>query len=184
MKAQPNALDMLFKPGLPGLYLTGLNNHAFEQLQLQLQSVDSMSNVFLLKGYRCRTRAGFFQEISESLRIPFALDREWNALTNALVDLSWLGGHSFLLMIDDAPLFLSEDRTDLALRAALQEIATVNEAWSEQYHMGVDGRPRPTAFNVLFGCLEPEVPGFTFRVAQAGSLLASFSTATTGTNLT
>jgi hypothetical protein len=168
-------MNMLFTPGMPAFYLMGIDNRTFEQVYADLQDVDPMTNVLLMYGWRCRTRAGFFKEITETLRIPMDLELNWQRLTNALVDLTWLGGTSFLILVNDAPLFLSEDRTDMALRACLQVLNTANEAWAEQYHMGVNGQPKPTAFNVLFGCLEPEIPAFTNRVAQAGGVIASIS---------
>jgi hypothetical protein len=100
---------------------------------------------------------------------------DWGQLTNALADLSWLVGSAFVVLIPDAPLLLSADRTEHDFRQFVQTMTTVNEVWAEQYHMGANGQPRATAFNVLFGCLDLEVTTMTRRVANAGGVVATIA---------
>ena len=55
-----------------------------------------------LRGKRCRTRAGFFREISAAMQFPAYFGENWDALSECLRDLNeWLSFKAITIVIDD-----------------------------------------------------------------------------------
>ena len=55
-----------------------------------------------LRGKRCKTRAGFFREISAAMQFPDYFGENWDALEECLRDLNeWLSFQAIVVVIDD-----------------------------------------------------------------------------------
>lgn len=55
-----------------------------------------------LRGKRCRTKAGFFREISAAMQFPSYFGENWDALSECLCDLNeWLSFKAVTVVIDD-----------------------------------------------------------------------------------
>jgi hypothetical protein len=74
----------------------------------QARGGNPSAEVRTLRGEKCRTVAGFYDEIARSLEIPYD-SISWNVLNEALFDLTWLPASAYLLAIEDAHLFLASE---------------------------------------------------------------------------
>lgn len=83
----------------------------------------------LLRGARMATKAGLMAEFAAALQFPTAFGGNWDALDEALADLSWMGGAGAWLLITDADQVLAkateEDRA--IFRSLLEDVA---QAWA------------------------------------------------------
>ncbi|HEU4951561.1 MAG TPA: barstar family protein [Holophagaceae bacterium] len=83
----------------------------------------------LLRGARMVTKAGVMAEFAAALQFPPAFGANWDALDEALADLSWLGGRGLWLLITDADQVLSKARDEdrAIFRSILEDVA---QAWA------------------------------------------------------
>ncbi|HET8715215.1 MAG TPA: barstar family protein [Holophagaceae bacterium] len=97
----------------------------------------------LLRGARMGTKAGLMAEFAAALQFPPTFGANWDALDEALADLSWLGGQGLWLLITDADQVLAkaseEDRA--IFRSILEDVA---QAWASieppaPFHVVVNG---------------------------------------------
>ena len=56
--------------------------------------------VAVLDGGEASSRAGFFQELAQSLRFPDYFGRNWDAVYDCLTDLNWLPAAGYVLIFD------------------------------------------------------------------------------------
>lgn len=108
------------------------------------------SVVRLLRGRRCATPDGLFQEWAAALQFPWYFGHNWNALSECLRDLEWLPGARYLFCITqlDAVLAGGEEQFGVLMRLldrAAREWATPVLPDSEW--------PRPAVpFRLIFHC--------------------------------
>ena len=83
----------------------------------------------LLRGARMTTKAALLAEFAAALQFPPSFGANWDALDEALADLSWMGGAGAWLLITDADQVLTkatgEDRA--IFQSMLEDLA---EAWA------------------------------------------------------
>jgi hypothetical protein len=83
----------------------------------------------LLRGARMGTKAGLLAEFAAALQFPPSFGANWDALDEALADLSWLGGKGLWLLIADADQALAKatDEDRAIFRSILEDVA---QAWA------------------------------------------------------
>lgn len=83
----------------------------------------------LLRGARMGTKAGLMAEFAAALQFPPSFGANWDALDEALADLSWLGGQGLWLLITDADQVLAKasDEDRAIFRSILEDVA---QAWA------------------------------------------------------
>ena len=77
--------------------------------------------VRLIRGARCRTKAGLLGELAQALQFPEYFGHNWDALTDCVTDLSWLPAPAYSLVVDDADLLLADDRQDFTTFIAIMQ---------------------------------------------------------------
>ncbi len=84
----------------------------------------------LLRGARMTTKSGLLAEFAAALQFPPSTGANWDALDEALADLSWMGGSGAWLLITDADQVLAKgsDEDRAIFQSLLEDIA---EAWAK-----------------------------------------------------
>src|SRR5215213_9976690 len=97
--------NLLVRPSAPTFYIAPLDNDAFAALKAALKKAYPENEVLTLRGNRCQTLEGFYNELGAVLQVPHYFGENWDALNDILYENSWLPG--YILLISDAPLLLS-----------------------------------------------------------------------------
>ena len=91
--------------------------------------------VRVLDARRMRTRAGLFDEFSARLDFPDYFGRNWDALSECLADLSWLGGSAYAIVIAEGECLLAEEPAR-ELTQFVDLIEHVAAEWAEPVALG------------------------------------------------
>jgi RNAse (barnase) inhibitor barstar len=86
--------------------------------------------VRFVRGSKATTKAGLFDEFAAALQFPYTFGANWDALSDALGDLDWLGvAFGYYVVIWEADRFLSAEPEHL--EAFIQIVKDTNESWSK-----------------------------------------------------
>lgn len=103
------------------------NANPFVLLKRRKQSLDFLSPlayshevVRRIRGKKCHTKKGFFDEISAAFQFPHYFGENWDAFNECINDLGWLPADKYLLIIEDVDQLLlleTEEEFDKLMRA-------------------------------------------------------------------
>ncbi|HET8900874.1 MAG TPA: barstar family protein [Holophagaceae bacterium] len=84
----------------------------------------------LLRGARMGAKAGLMAEFAAALQFPPSFGANWDALDEALADLSWMGGAGAWLLITESDQVLAKatDEDRAIFQSMLEDLA---EAWAK-----------------------------------------------------
>ncbi len=156
--------NKFFKLGPPPFYLVTQDADEFSNLYLALTYEYPHSVIRNIRGKKCPTIERFFDEVAAALQFPYYFGENGGAFNDCLLDLDWLAGDAYLIMIDDAHL-LMRDAPDGHFRGLLQIMADANREWMDpnQY---IPRDRQPTPFHILFRCPQPHVEIFKKRLGN------------------
>lgn len=158
--------ERLFTPGKPAFYCIDASVPEFENLALQLAIRHPDAIIRRLRGKKCRSVHGFFDEVSAVLQFPYYFGENWNAFDECIVDLEWAQGSAYLLLVEEADLLLADSDRDFGV--LIDCLASANVGWlTPNQFMARDRQPTP--FHVLFQCDVANHDAFTARLARAGA---------------
>lgn len=124
--------------------------------------------VRMLRGKRCATKRGLFQEWGAALQFPYYFGENWDAFEECINDLEWLPARAYILAVTHADRLLSEG-PDLA--TLVQILGAASTRWARG--TGDDQLRLPVALHVVFHC-DPEREAETrARFQQAGTALTA-----------
>lgn len=84
----------------------------------------------LLRGARMTTKAGLMAEFAAAMQFPPSFGANWDALDEALADLSWMGGQgAWLLLIESDQVLAKATDGDRAIFQSMLE--DLGEAWAK-----------------------------------------------------
>ncbi|HTL97722.1 MAG TPA: barstar family protein [Holophagaceae bacterium] len=117
-------LDALKKPEAPFIHRVA------EDASALWDAMRANAAARILRGARMATKAGLMAEFAAALQFPPAFGANWDALDEALADLSWMGGAGAWLLITDADQVLSKatDEDRAIFQSMLEDLA---EAWAK-----------------------------------------------------
>lgn len=117
-------LDALRKPEAPFLHRVA------EDADVLWDALRVNPCARLLRGARMGTKAGLMAEFAAALQFAPAFGANWDALDEALADLSWMGGQGAWLLIIDADQVLAKatDEDRAIFQSMLEDLA---EAWAK-----------------------------------------------------
>jgi RNAse (barnase) inhibitor barstar len=92
-----------------------------------------------LRGGHAPDRSSFFDQAAAGFSLPSWFGRNWDALADALTDLSWLDRPAYLLVVLDAEQLLRDSPAEL--EALLGILAEAAGRW--------EATPGPTTFSTL-----------------------------------
>src|SRR5690242_17555682 len=84
----------------------------------------------LLRGARMTTKAGLMAEFAAAMQFPPSFGANWDALDEALADLSWMGGQGAWLLLTESDQVLAKasDEDRAIFRSMLEDLG---EAWAK-----------------------------------------------------
>lgn len=123
------SLEDLLKPGPPSFHLTSATADDLGDEVAALAASRPSTVVRRIRGARCRTVAGWFDEMAAALQFPSYFGENWPALADLLTDLSWLPAEEYLLIFEDAEELLA-DAIPEALALALETLAEASEEYA------------------------------------------------------
>lgn len=103
----------------------------------------------VMKGGKCRTTAGLFDEFAQVLNFPDYFGQNWDALEECLADLEWLPAKGYVLLFTAAEKILPDEEEDYA--TFLEVMSDAGEAWGS----GMDTK-RPKPFHVVLAVAEAD----------------------------
>jgi RNAse (barnase) inhibitor barstar len=102
----------LLHPEPPSFHLTSATTDDLGDSTIDLiQDRDTVA-VRRIRGTRCRTTDGLFDELAAALQFPAYFGANWNALSDVLADLRWLPAEAYLFVIEDADVLLADETFD------------------------------------------------------------------------
>ncbi len=142
--------EKLFALGKPCFYIIQTDRDAFQNLELRLTQLNKNVVVRMIRGKKSRTTQKFFDEIAAALQFPYYFGENWNAFDECIIDLDWIEGDAYLLIVSNANMLLSDaDKKDLD--TLLHTLERANEEWlTPNEYIPRDRQPTP--FHVLLQC--------------------------------
>lgn len=122
-----SGLADLLSPGPPSFHLTDESHAVLGRATVELTIERRTAAVRRIRGSRCRTARGMFDELAAALQFPAHFGGNWNALRDVLSDLSWLPAEAYLLVVEDADDVLAEE-ADEVLATGLGVLAASAES--------------------------------------------------------
>lgn len=147
--------DKLFKLGKPSFYIVDMEQASFAELYQQLSTRYKGAVIRMIRGKKSQTVSDFFDEVAAAMQFPYYFGENSQAFKDCITDLDWLEGDAYLLMIDDAHLFL-RDAYSRHLRGLMTIFSNANSEWLTPNKYIPRNRP-PTPFHILFRCSELDV---------------------------
>ena len=83
-----------------------------DDLAIEIQGLKGKT-ARIVRGQRCRSKEGLFQEIASALQFPHYFGDNWDALEECLGDLGWIDSDHLTLLITNVDMLLSSGRKDL-----------------------------------------------------------------------
>jgi hypothetical protein len=158
--------DRLFNTESRAFFIAGTDLSQFQNLLLRLTRQRPGSVIRMIRGKKSRTVQNFFDEIAAALQFPYYFGENWAAFDECITDLDWIEGDAYLLMVNDADLFLSgADIEDL--RICIRIFMSANSGWLTPNQF-IPRERAPTPFHVLFQCQTSEIPELSRRLAAVG----------------
>jgi len=125
-----------------------------------------------IRGKRCQTAAGLFQEFAAALQFPYYFGHNWDALDECLGDLYWLPARLYILVITNAQLLLSSGKRD-ELKTLWSVLMDARSELSEP--AGDDPRPRQAAQLHYLLQAEPDEVDKTIKKLEVAGVTARWS---------
>jgi len=140
-------LETLWLPGQPCFYLTAVADSEFDALRRTLIDTHPDAVIRLLRGRKSRTTQAFFDEIAAALQFPLYFGENWNALSDCLLDLDWLPGTAYILLINAADDLLADEQEE-EVHTLWSVLMRACDEWVEPNRYIPRERPA-TAFHVI-----------------------------------
>lgn len=116
-----------------------------------------------IRGSKCRTTAGMFDEVGAALQFPYYFGENFDALNDCLLDLDWMLGSAYVFFICDAHQLLESEDTSV-LRAFYEIFHEAAKAWETP----ATEEAKKIPFRLVLHC--PPAAADEFRVALSDVL--------------
>lgn len=162
------AVDRLLRLGDPPWFAHVGSTEALDGLAQQLEARGASPR--RLGGSAMTTLDGCFDEVSSALFFPNYFGRNWDALDECLVDLSWLPAPAYVLVIDEALDVLRDEPVE-QLETLVRILGRAASEWSAPIALG-EPWDRPAApFHTVFHENPGREAALLQRYEQAGVVL-------------
>lgn len=106
--------DTLFQAARPAILIAEDDAESFDARFRELRDdhADEDVTVLKLRGAKCRTLAGFFNEIAAVMQLPHYFGETWDALRDLFYDQSWLPG-TLIMLLDSEQLLAAAPNQEL-----------------------------------------------------------------------
>jgi hypothetical protein len=101
----------------------------------------------VVRGTKCRTSSGLFDEIAAAWQFPPYFGANWDALDECLGDLEWLPAKAYVLVVTEADQLLADEPPD-ALRVFVELLAGLGHGGPKAASEGRHGATFHAVFQV------------------------------------
>lgn len=127
------------------IFALGFNNSALGFAGEQTSSAAG-TIVRMVRGARCATPQAVFQEWAAALQFPYYFGENWDAFDECLVDLDWLPGRCYVLVVTEVDMVLARDPSDF--KTFVEVLKSAHEQWKIPNRANMDEPVAP--FTVVF----------------------------------
>ncbi|GAA3637122.1 hypothetical protein GCM10022223_64810 [Kineosporia mesophila] len=127
--------------------------------------------VRVVRGRKCRTRQGLFDEFAAALQFPWFFPETWDAFGDCLADLDWMphqAGH--VLMLKEPEQVLA-DGPDADFAALVEFFRGAAREWGHPAERGTWYDRSPVPFHVVLACLPHHTDDTRRRWEAAAELI-------------
>jgi RNAse (barnase) inhibitor barstar len=144
-------LSRLSRPIAPWLLLQVASRDDAYALSWKAQDAGAIARV--VRGKKTETLGDFFDEFAAAFQFPAYFGENWPALHECLIDLGWVRGPAYAVIVSDSEHLLArEDPNSLA--SFLKLAAMAGESWSTPTHAGDPLPHGQVPFHVVLQCDE------------------------------
>jgi hypothetical protein len=163
-----DAVHQLLEIGDPALIAHIGSAADFEELAQQLE--DHGATPRRTQGSAMATLDGLFDEVSSALFFPNYFGRNWDALDECLVDLSWLPAPAYVLLIDGALDVLRDEPLE-QLATFVRILARAASDWAVTIELGEPWDRPAVPFHAVLHEVPGREPALLQRYEDAGVIL-------------
>jgi len=118
-------------------------------------SVPSSSGVVvrIIRGKRCNTIKGFFQEWAAALQFPYYFGENWGAFDECINDLEWLPAKSYVIFVTHIDCVLPDSKEDFRIFTEILKDSA--SEWRNSVEVTAQSGRIITPFHIIFHS-EPE----------------------------
>jgi len=135
---------------------------------------DILDKSIILDAEKMTSLDGLYDEFAEQLNFPDYFGRNYNALSEMMADLSWLSRDSYIVVIKNANLLLSNEEANI-LSGLLEILNTVAKEWSISIEQGEEWDRASVPFHVVFQTPPEFQESFAKRIADIDFSIADLS---------
>ncbi len=106
-----------------------------------------------VRGRKCRTRQGLFDEFAAALQFPWYFKENWDAFGDCLADLDWLPQHAGYVLVVKEPELVLLDDDPAQFEVLLDVLRMVSLEWGTAVEFGEWRDRPPVPFHVVLACL-------------------------------
>jgi hypothetical protein len=162
-------VNALFRAAEPFLHLwIASPTDAYELAWSIQQTPGRLAVVRVIRGSKSRTTAAQFDEFGAALQFPDYFGENWDALLECLIDLEWLHGDAYLIVITDSHLLLDWEPIE-QLAAFLNVLENAARDWAN----AADSQGTPRPFHIVLQCAPDSVATLKARFRQVNRSLES-----------
>jgi RNAse (barnase) inhibitor barstar len=131
----------------PWLHLVELDMSAVTDRAILFAQQEAGRCVRIVRGKKMLSESRLFDEFAAAYQFPYYFGENWDALDECINDLSWMPATSYLTVVSDADLVLSEAPSQFRTFAEL--LGSAGREWSEQGDSKRPWAPLPHPFHVV-----------------------------------
>lgn len=150
MTRSPEGLDSLWSIDPPWVHAVD----AGVSVEDVLAHPTSRSVTVRLDGRRMRTFEGVMAECRRAFRFPEYFGGTWASLDECIVDLSWLPGREYRVVIEHGAELLRDDAGDLP--TLVRTLERAGQTWSRSFALGPEWGGGEVPFNTVIVGSPPE----------------------------
>jgi RNAse (barnase) inhibitor barstar len=94
-------------------YLVDATISALTDWGWRISNENPSTTMRFVRGHKMKTTEGLFDEFSAAIQFPYYFGENWNAFRDCLLDLEWLPGEVYGIIISDSQRLLEESPEDL-----------------------------------------------------------------------
>jgi hypothetical protein len=150
MEQEPPKAKSLWSLDAPWVHIVG----ADEPVEGLLADADPGGVTVILDARRMSDFAGFMAECQRGFKFPDYFGGNWPALDECLVDLSWLPGRSYHVVVAHGGELLRGDPSELP--TLLRTLESAGQTWSRSFALGPEWGGGEVPFNTVIIGTPPE----------------------------
>ncbi|MCD5311379.1 barstar family protein [Kineosporia babensis] len=106
-----------------------------------------------VRGRKCRTQQGLFDEFAAALQFPWYFTENWDGFGDCLADLDWIPQQAGYVLIVKEPELVLADDDPAQFEVLLDVLRMVSAEWGTAVEFGEWRDRPPVPFHIVLACL-------------------------------